>query len=56
MDNSRWEYKTLSIDVRGYGLNKTLDDLGSLGWELVSTLPAYTHGVASILFFKRRVQ
>lgn len=55
-DDPRWEYRTLSIDIRGYGLEKTLNNLGSLGWELVSTLHKYSGGTHAELFFKRRLR
>ena len=62
----RWEYKMECIDFATVDVEARCNELGSVGWELVSTTPYQTAGTiglpmsglktASILlFFKRRV-
>ncbi|MFZ1767989.1 MAG: DUF4177 domain-containing protein [Caldilinea sp.] len=60
----KWEYLTAIVDVSPYKasvmvgsdkFDKTLEQLGEQGWELVSVVSANTHmgTVAVMLFFKR---
>jgi hypothetical protein len=64
MNQPRWEYRTLKIDISGFfgpklnvdRIAEALNEQGREGWELVSSFDvSHHHGVSSdvLMIFKR---
>lgn len=51
----KWEYKTYVMSSF-MNLQKTLDSIGSEGWELVAVTSEIPGGAYPLLFFKREVK
>ena len=53
MGEAMWEYKTTLLPASGAALDKGLETLGRLGWELVAVINVDDSNLK--FFFKRRI-